>query len=253
MTFIPTADYFMLVSRGNVTGQLAVLINGHNTAIGTTQEDIWEEGGTRSWLTAAETMNIASSSASDDGSPAGVGARTVFIEGLDGSWNVQSETVTMNGVTNVLTANSYLRINTMVVATSGSSETNVGIIRATASTAATVQSNMDVGHSISLDGNYSVPLGKTLFIVGSEFNLIKLSGSSPTVEMQAYVRKNDVSNQPWVQAFSKEMDTGTVNHINVTPRVYLPMVAQSDLRVVGTSDTANTSISVRLYGVLIDD
>ena len=45
----------------------------------------------------------------------GTGARTVLIEGLDENYDIQSETVTMDGTTNVVTTNTYIRLFRMTV------------------------------------------------------------------------------------------------------------------------------------------
>ena len=105
---------------------------GENADIdtGTTPETIWPVGGTITWPSSAATASITSSSTNDDGSPAGTGAQTVYIQGVDGSFGRINETITMNGTTAVTSTNSYLFIDRMYVVASGSLETNDGNITA---------------------------------------------------------------------------------------------------------------------------
>jgi hypothetical protein len=113
---------------------------GTNVAVGLGYQDVWNVGGDLSYLSSAETLNIDSSSASD--AAAGIGARTVFISGLDDDYNEISETITMNGVANVVTTHSYLRVLDLYIDTVGSSEVNVGNITATSSGSATIQARI---------------------------------------------------------------------------------------------------------------
>jgi hypothetical protein len=59
MTYISNRSWEHEVSAGRVSGASWVLIRGHNPDIDSAaSEDIWEGGGTLSYLTSAETMDI---------------------------------------------------------------------------------------------------------------------------------------------------------------------------------------------------
>lgn len=157
-------DYYLEVARGNVTGMTALNKFGSNSDIDTGTEDVWTGGGTWVAPTTARVHDIVSSSASDDGSPAGTGAQTITISGLDANWLEISEVVTMNGTTNVATANSYIIIYRMQVTTAGSSGTNVGTITATAQTDATVTASINATLGQTLMAIWQVPANKSLYI-----------------------------------------------------------------------------------------
>jgi hypothetical protein len=146
---------------------------GHNPSIGATEEDIWSTGGSLSYLSSAETLDVVSADAAD--AAAGTGARTVEIQGLDNAYLEISETVTLAGLSSVETTNSYLRVHRMIVRTAGSGEANAGIITATASTAATVQGQIDAGENQTLQVLYTVPANKTLL-------LTEVEASTPSVD-----------------------------------------------------------------------
>ena len=172
---------------------------------GSDPEDIWAAGGLYVFPSAADTTTIVSDSADDDGDPVGTGARTVLIQGLDSSWNRQSETVTLNGTSAVTLANEYLRVNGVIVASAGSGETNAGelIIAVDGTTVAVVVA----GFSQTRQAVYSVPNDYT------EAHMIDLCASleqaitARTAVMLLRVRLND---GVWVNKHQWELSaTGT--------------------------------------------
>lgn len=161
MTFIPETDYNLEISRGLINGRIGVLQFGRNNDVDSA-EDIWAGGGDFTPPTTARTHNIVSSSAND--TSAGTGARTVKIYGLNSSYALTSETITMNGTSNVATASTYTFIYRMEVLTAGSGNANAGNITATAQTDATISSYMQIGYNVSTDAFYMVPAGYTAYI-----------------------------------------------------------------------------------------
>mgnify|MGYP003632634657 CR=1 FL=1 len=130
---------------------------GYNADIDGTHEDIWTTGGTLTRLSSAETMSVVSTSTADD--TGGTGSITIQIEGIDNDWDVLKESVTLNGTGAVTTTGSFLRINRMFITSSGSGQTNAGKITATASSAATVQSTIEIGSGQTEQTQYAVPRG----------------------------------------------------------------------------------------------
>ena len=165
------------VSLGNYQkAHIGKRILGLNFDIDTAAEEtVWTQGGSYVFNTIAETLNITSSSASD--TSAGTGARTVFIEGLDTDYNMIEETVTLNGTSNVLTVNSYLRVNNMYVATSGSSQTNEGDITATSSGEAKLLSLVTADCGTGLVGVYTVPNGYDGYMTSEFLSCTNVSDS----------------------------------------------------------------------------
>lgn len=171
------------VATGNYRNWLSENKFAANPSVGTSFEDVWNNGGTLSYLSSAETMNIVSTDTNDDGDPAGTGARTLEIFGLDGNYDLINETVTLNGTTNVTTVNSYLRVHRMIVRTAGSGGGNAGVITATASSAGTVQANIDIGDNQTLKSQYTVPNGYYMAMVKIEASCAK--GDEIEVRLEA--------------------------------------------------------------------
>jgi hypothetical protein len=169
------------VSRGQIQGHSTVIVFGYNPDVDTSEESVWPAGGTVPHPTSASVLKISSSSADD--ASAGTGARTVFIEGLDGNFNVVSETVTLNGQTAVNTTNSYLYVNSFYVATAGSGGANAGNINAgtgtvTAGVPAVLYDIISTGYNNRTTGHYCVPAGYTGYMSEGILSAGQASGST---------------------------------------------------------------------------
>lgn len=177
-TFEP---FGLQVSRGQIQGHSSVIVFGYNPDVDTSEESVWPDGGTIPHPTSASVLKISSSSAND--TSAGTGARTVFIEGLDGDYNVVSETVILNGQTAVNTTNSYLYVNSFYVVSVGSGGENAGNINAgtgtvTAGVPAVLYDIIATGYNSRTTGHYCVPAGYTGYLIQGVFSSGQASGST---------------------------------------------------------------------------
>lgn len=177
-TFEP---FGLQVSRGQIQGHSTVTVFGYNPDVDTSEESVWPDGGTIPHPTSASVLKISSSSADD--ASAGTGARTVYIEGLDGNYNVVSETVTLNGQTAVNTTNSYLYVNSFYVVTAGSGGANAGNINAgtgtvTSGVPAVLYDIIATGYNNRTTGHYCVPAGYTAYMINGLFSSGQASGTT---------------------------------------------------------------------------
>jgi hypothetical protein len=103
---------------------------GQSPAIGA-GEDIWDGGDAYVWPSSAAAPAMVSTDADDNSSGGATGAKSVTIEGVDASYNYQTETRATHatdGTISVSFTNSFLRVFHAYVATAGSSLTNEGNI-----------------------------------------------------------------------------------------------------------------------------
>jgi len=233
-----------------------VEIWGRNSDIdsGSAPETLWEQGGLYVWQTAAEALELVSSSAND--TSAGTGARTVLVQGLNASYVPIEETVSMNGTSPVALVNTYLRINQIRILTVGSIGWNAGTITLRVPGPGAVRSTISfiggTGMSVGQTGRYTVPAGAILIcnflLVGVESN-----GTNESVVLGVFSRLNTVANSPWtvVNTFGGNAGGTTLFNLDTTSR-YLKFTEKQDvefkaLQAVGD----NIAAQIRMSGLLL--
>ena len=209
--------YYQKVAEGAITGEWGVnKFGAAPDGIQTGATDIWDRADStptqQIWLapTAARVHSIVSTTTADDGSPVGVGARTLRIYGLT-SWAASSETsedITLDGTTPVNTGSSYVIIHRMKVLTSGASGPNVGTITATAAAPdSTITAAILAGNGQTEMAIYGIPSTKTAYLLRWSCNIDKASVTAVTVDFRlmvnetpntnttVFLRKDDISVQ----------------------------------------------------------
>ena len=146
---------------GRVGGHSRMAVYGHR-ATPVAGDDIWEGGGAYPLQATATKLEILSASAND--TAAGTGARTFVIQGLDTNFNQISETITMNGVTPVQTVGTYLRVNSLTIASSGSGQVNAGDVTLRVTGAGATQAIARAGYGFAKQCVFTVPNGFTLLV-----------------------------------------------------------------------------------------
>jgi len=157
-----TGEFYFDVARGRYDDLFAISKFGRNPDVDTGSEDLWARGGTWVGPITARIHNVVSTDIADD--LGGTGMETVRIYGLDADYNLIEEDVTMDGTTNVPTANAYTMIYRMTGLTAGSGGTNAGTVTATAVTDGTVTAQIEIGQGQTQLGVYQVPAGYTAYL-----------------------------------------------------------------------------------------
>lgn len=202
----------LAVSMGFIEGYSCINKFGRNIEIDSgVTADIWDGGHTLAsggvsliWVapTQARTHQIVSTDAADDGDPAGAGARTIRIYGLT-DWDSAevSEDITLNGTSNVATTNQYVIIHRMKVLTKGSTNINVGTIKATADTDNTITAQIRPGQGQTQMAVYGIPSIQKLSIKQIHASMNKavatgvadmslLVNPNPNVELTNFITKD---------------------------------------------------------------
>jgi hypothetical protein len=167
---LQTGDFLTEVAKGDISGHTMVRKFGSNTDVGATSEFISETGAATPFFpTAAVTVEAISGSALDTSS-AGTGARTLYIEGVDGNFNVTYDTVNMNGLlATSATTPSFIRVTRAYVVNTGTYRgANIGVITIRQSGVGTTFATISAGSGQTQLSHYVVPADKTYFI--SQFN-----------------------------------------------------------------------------------
>lgn len=252
-------DFDLRVSAGVVSGISAVNKFGENTDIdtGTDPEDVWSKGGI--WIppTAASIHTIVSSHVSDDGGASTAthtGARTVRVYGLK-TWDTSetSEDVTLSGTSEMVTANSYVIIHRLQVITSGTSDTNRGIIEAVEAASSEISSaEILAEHGQSHMAIYGISSLDRFFVADWDIDLNK-SGQAGTAQVDFCVRENaDEASSTWNIKEELGVSTTGSSFVEHTFHPYLPVVGPAIIKVqVREVSGSNTNVSSGFEGYLV--
>jgi hypothetical protein len=236
--------FYLAVQQGKVPGYSMVNKFGYNPTIGSGSfETIWETGGNYSWQSTAVTVDVVSDDVNDD--VAGTGARTLRIQGLDGSYNFAEETVDMDGTTTVTTTQTFLRVFRMSVETAGSSGNNEGTITVTYTGGSDVAATISAGNGQTLMALYTIPAGYTGYLLSMNIS----SGKDQEMNFKFIQRDNSVANAAFQTKQFLDVRGGQTtvifNAINVISE-------KSDIYVSGKgSSTSSASASFDL--LLVQD
>ena len=164
------------VQKGIVTNFSGVQKFGLNTAVGTSFETIWDGNNTYSYPSSAGTATATSSSTDDN-------TGTVEIQGLDSSYDLVTETLTIGGSAG---STSFIRVFRAVMKTANTGNTNVGDISITVSS--TTVAKITAGYGQTLMALYTVPRKYNAYILQLDV------GSSKDLENEIRLITKEISN-----------------------------------------------------------
>ena len=224
------------IASGLVDGYSAVhkfgLIDGTN---GTGWSTVWTQGEIIGdqlvpWKDVADAgvVTVTSSLASD--------TTDVTLEGLDASYNFQTETLTLAGTADVVGTKTWHRINRMFMV----EETNVGNVTATVD--GDVVSSIKAERGQTLQAFYTIPAGKTGYLTHMQVS----SNKNQAVEASLFVR-------PFGGAF--RVSGGTLLYqmehtIHYSSPIVITEKSDMDIRIIGAS---NGSASASFDLILVDN
>ena len=242
------------VGRGLITNHQPVEIFGYSTQIGgTALGPLWEglsqSGGTYTYPSSAGVVVLLSASGATD---AGL---TIQVNGLDSSYNLLSESVTLNGSGTATTTNSFFRINGMFV-TNG---VNAGNITGKIATVLYAQINGSVGQTqMSL---YTVPKGYTFYLTYVQANA-SIGFTSSNYMIYAEYNKFNIANTIQENGYNYSVNGNTtllsqspfVQIFNISYTVPVGHPSGTDLQFQMKSNTGGPFVgSIFAGGYLIND
>lgn len=232
------SDYRYEVARGLRQGRTTWNKWGYNEDIDTAAaEVVWPIGGSLTKLTTASTLSVVSTSASD--TSGGTGANSIIIYGIDANRLSQTEVVTMNGLTPVVTANTWLGVNRMAIFVSGSAEANVGTIDATATTGGSTQAQIPVGEGSTQQAIFFTQAKHTALMDWLLINVNKVGGSAPIVTVKCFVF-SFVSGSRY-EVYRQVIDSAVENTVELRP-THPFVVGEKSVVYFEMSTTVNNTI-----------
>lgn len=262
-------DYFVWVSRGKFPGHGPVRKWGNTDNVSSAGDtDIWtmaKDGAADNQAifvapTMAQKHTIASDSPDDNGSPAGIGARTIRASGLT-AWDEPEayEDLTMNGVIDVLTSKSYVIIHRLEVLTKGGARACVGNITAIAQVDGTKTARMLAGKGQTQQAIRGISSIQDFEMTQLWGNLIskasEQNGGQQGVELSLLVNPEpdaELTGFIWKHGFGLS-STGT-SYINHRFRPTFPIPGPAIVKLQARGDTTTkVKVSAGFDGVLIDN
>lgn len=242
---LPIQSHDLEVSKGNIPGHTPIYKFGFNDDINGTEETIWMAGGEYVFPTDVAILRATSDDAAD--ASAGVGARVITIEGLDTNYNEVSVDLTLNGVANVDTTQTFIRVNRVFVKTVGSTGTNVGRITINHQGAGTyVVASISPLMSQTQQAVYTVPASKTLYIDDINFTAA-ISQSNKRAQVRVIITDFDGA------ARTRYINVLQSSQLITKFEYPLPVYEKSDIVLAAVTDTINNEIGGSFQGVLVDN
>ena len=168
-TFLFGDDWKIDAARGKLRNAFHVHKFGVNTAPANgVEETVWDGSTLYPWSTwnaGADNVFLKSDAASGDES------KTIFIQGLDADYNLQSETITLDptdATTAVSSANTYVRLFRMY--NNGSTPFTGDITAHYGSGSGIVVAKVLEGQEQTLMAVYTVPAGHTAYVLKYDFS-----------------------------------------------------------------------------------
>lgn len=237
------------VARGQIRGHSIVHIFGYNPDVDSAAEEtIWTAGGLYQHLDTPSIMTVSSSSASD--TSAGVGARSIYIVGINSTGGEVSETVVLNGLTPVNTTHTYTEIQSSTVISVGTSGHNVGNIFIGTGTVTSGVPVNKYGHILanenkSLIGHYTVPIGYTGYLISGNMS-VGSTTAGKNITGRLKIRENDILYTGAIVSFSE----GIVPFNFDYP---IKLNAESCVSATAVASTSDEKISCYFQILLIKD
>lgn len=247
-------DYTTEVALGNVTGATTWNKFGYNTDIDTAAAEVVASfGGVfNQKLASGETLDIVSSSSNDTNS-SGTGVRQLVIFGVNSNWDEVTEVLAMNGTTTVTTSNSFLGVNRMTIFTSGTADSNVGTITATATTSGNTMAEMPADQGTTQQCIFYVPQNHQFLATWLYINAIKSSGGggNPDVGFKMFVYSAVVDSE--FEVYRDDIDLSAETTKQLTPGEPFIIGEKSILWLEADTTANNTSVRGRFSGKLVRD
>ena len=187
-------------ARNHTTGVEAAAFFGFNDNVGTSWEDVHPAGGDIPWQTAAQSVEVVSTSAADNGTTPGLGLQSVEVHSLSATGADQVEIIATNGTAAVAGTLTGCRWNLMHSETcgtyGGSHQGNIilrvagggtELARMTGEEGA-VDTAVFYGSGEAGNGYTTIPLGKVAYL--KSIQIIPDVSASKTMDVIFYERED---------------------------------------------------------------
>lgn len=236
---VSAMPYAYDIAEGNISNHTQFTKLGYVTTVVNVEQDIWSKGGKYVFPTATGSMIVQSTSTLDHST--GSGIRTLKIGYLDGNYVSKSETISMNGTTQVATTNTDIfRVNSIRAVTTGTGLKAAGTIQVSGSSSANVYRILNIGQTRGRSLIYTVPSGSTVYITGMNLSSsATASGHFGTFTMRSNFddvnyNKTDFM-EPWFEIALQDLAL----HFPFDTPVKIPQTCDVVGSVIGEASNSN--------------
>lgn len=259
MSYFGNKDFLVEVQKGNIPKHSIVNKFGASDNV-TTSWTIIATGEIYPTPTTAQSLEIVSDDNTNDIS-SGTGARKVEIQGLDASWNPQTQTVSLNGTTAASVTGTWFRVYRMKVTESGSyattttpshNSTITTRVSGGGATWAQISPDNSFGLGQSEIGGYTVPTGYTGYMLGHK---IDVEANKP-VDVTLFVRENaDDVTTPYTGVMqAKSITRGIEGEVVSRPTgPELTLVGPCDVSFMARVQTGTAAVECEFQILLVQD
>jgi hypothetical protein len=234
----------IVVGRAPHMTLVDVIFENNDIDTTTVPETVAPSGGLIALRSTAAVLEVVSDSAADDGSPAGTGAQTLRVVGLDASYHIISEDFVLDGTTAVVGSKLFFRINSAQVLTAGTGKTNAGNITIRDQSAGATRSYILAGRSIATVGVWTTPAGHSMIAQGWLISVRDESGVVAQADVEFWATKNGVRSLSWSAIVS-----GTLTADFSLPHYW---DEKTDVEViVSRVQNNNTRVAFHGHGVMV--
>jgi len=227
-----TQNFGFDVARGNFSDCTAVNIFGFNNSVGESFETVWNDSVAYTFPSSASTLSVVSTNAAD--------TMDLLIIGLDANYVQISETITLTGLTPVITSKSFFRINTAIIL-SGS---NVGGI--SIKIGATLHAFIGAGLGITQAVIYTVPKDHSLY-------LFRITVNSATATGSQYVTIRNYTSTSTGRVLRIAEATLSSSQIDYSRQIPFKIEEKTDFLFEAKSSASTNVIAVFVEAVLRND
>ena len=246
---VRTTDEKYEIAKGLRQGSTTWSKWGYNPDIDIGTETVWSQGGSFARMTAADTLDVVSSSTDDD--DGGTGAWSIIVYGVDENYETQTEVVVLNGTSAVTTSNSWLGVNRVAIYLAGTGGENAGAITLSRTTGGSVQAHVPATEGSTQQALFFVPSKANFLMDWLLINIAKVgAGTLPVVTTKCFVTSL-VSGAKY-EVFRHVIDTAIENTVELRPSQPFIVGEKSLVEFQMTTDKDNTVASVRFSGVTVN-
>jgi hypothetical protein len=222
-------DEKLQVSRGLVRDAEVRNIFGFNATIGTSFIAAWENNVDYVYPSTSLQMTAVSSNTSDT-------AVTILISGLDENYNRISNTVTLNGSSNV-SIGSFYRIND-VITLSGNALGNVTIANS-----GTTYAKVNAGLGKNQASIFTVPAGHEFYLYRIDAFCATASLNNRHLFFRNFIRQSNGT-------ILRVAETSFLEQMNIQRRIPFRYTEKSDIQLQVRSSASTQEIGVFAEGIL---